>query len=85
MGDIPTRSKDLDSRAAWIVASAALAVLTIAFGAPLLSAVALKPIAADLHTARAAPQRRDRSPISVVRSAASWRDGCPAGSRSAGS
>ncbi len=40
---------------AWIVASAALAILTIAFGAPLLSVVALKPIAADLHTARAAP------------------------------
>jgi MFS family permease len=40
---------------AWIAASASLAVLTIAFGAPLLSAVALKPIAADLHTVRAAP------------------------------
>ncbi len=45
----------LDSRAAWIAASAALAILTISYGAPLLSAVALKPIAAELHTARAAP------------------------------
>lgn len=44
-----------DSRTAWIVASAALAILTIAYGAPLLSAVALRPIAADLHTARSGP------------------------------
>ncbi len=45
----------LDSRTAWIVASAALAILTISYGAPLLSAVALKPIAADLGTTRAGP------------------------------
>ena len=45
----------LDSRAAWLAASAALAILTIAYGAPLLSAVALKPIAAELGTSRSAP------------------------------
>ncbi|SEN81764.1 Predicted arabinose efflux permease, MFS family [Rhodospirillales bacterium URHD0017] len=45
----------LDSRTAWVVASAALAILTIAYGAPLLSAVALKPIAAEFGTERAAP------------------------------
>jgi len=50
----PTPSP-LDSRAAWIAASAALAILTISYGAPLLSVVALKPIAADLGTARSAP------------------------------
>src|SRR5580700_1581933 len=45
----------LDGRAAWTIACAALAVLTISYGAPLLSAVALKPIAADLHTQRSGP------------------------------
>ena len=44
----------LDSRTAWIVASAALAILTVAYGAPLLSAVALKPIAAELGSSRSA-------------------------------
>jgi MFS family permease len=44
-----------DSREAWLVASAALAILTIAYGAPLLSAVALKPIAAELGTSRSGP------------------------------
>ncbi len=55
MNDQSPHGPTLDSRTAWIVASASLAILTIAFGAPLLSAVALRPIAADLHTARAAP------------------------------
>lgn len=49
-----TRS-DLDSRKAWIAATAALAVLVIAHGAPLVSVVALKVIAQDLGTSRAAP------------------------------
>ncbi len=44
-----------DSRTAWVVASAALAILTISYGAPLLSVVALKPIAAELGTSRSAP------------------------------
>jgi MFS family permease len=44
-----------DSRAAWIAASAALAILTVCYGAPLISVVALKPIAADLGTSRGAP------------------------------
>ena len=44
----------VDSRAAWIVAVAALVILSIAYGAPLLAAVALKPIAAEFGTARAA-------------------------------
>jgi MFS family permease len=48
-------SPTVDSRTAWIVAGAALAILTIAYGAPLLSAVALKPIAAEFGTARATP------------------------------
>jgi MFS family permease len=44
-----------DSREAWIAASAALAILVIAHGAPMIAAVALKPIAAELGTSRAAP------------------------------
>jgi len=47
-------SATLDSRAAWVVAAAALVILSIAYGAPLLAAVALKPIAAEFGTARAA-------------------------------
>ena len=49
------RPATVDSGAAWVVASAALAILMIDYGAPLLCAVALKPIAADLHTARSGP------------------------------
>ena len=45
----------MDSRAAWIIAVASLVILAIAYGAPLLAAVALKPIAAEFGTARGAP------------------------------
>ena len=45
----------VDSRTAWVVACAGLAILTIAYGAPLISAVALKPIAVEFGTDRAAP------------------------------
>lgn len=50
-----TASGGLDSRAAWIATSAALAVMTIAYGAPLIAVLAMKPIAADLDTARSGP------------------------------
>src|ERR1044071_7738702 len=55
MEKLQTDAAALDSRTAWVVASAALAIMTIAYGAPLLSAVALKPIAAEFGTERAAP------------------------------
>src|SRR6266545_794671 len=45
----------LDSRAAWITASAALAIMTIAYGAPLVVVVAMKQIAAELQTNRSGP------------------------------
>jgi MFS family permease len=45
----------LDGRTAWITASAALALMTIAYGAPLVVVVAMKPIAAELETARSGP------------------------------
>jgi MFS family permease len=54
MNKITAASATLDSRAAWGVATAALVILSIAYGAPLLAAVALKPIAAEFGTARAA-------------------------------
>lgn len=44
-----------DSRAAWTAAFAAVAILTIAHGAPLIAVIALKPIAADLGSARGGP------------------------------
>jgi len=45
----------VDSRRAWISAIAALAILVIAHGAPLVSVVALKTIAQDLGTSRGGP------------------------------
>ena len=41
-----------DSRTAWITAWAALATVTIAYGAPLIVIVAMRPIAAELETSR---------------------------------
>lgn len=43
-----------DSRTAWTAASAALAILVIAHGAPMIAVVALKPIAAELGASRGA-------------------------------
>jgi MFS family permease len=54
MNKMTAAAATLDSRAAWVVATAALVILSIAYGAPLLAAVALKPIAAEFGTARAA-------------------------------
>jgi MFS family permease len=48
-------STTVDSRAAWIVAGASLVILMVAYGAPFLTAVALKPMAAEFGTERAAP------------------------------
>jgi MFS family permease len=50
----PFESATVDSRLAWVIAGAALVILSIAYGAPLLAAVALKPIAAEFGTTRAA-------------------------------
>jgi MFS family permease len=48
-------SAGLDSRTAWVAAFAALAILTVAHGAPLIATVSLTRIAAELGTSRAAP------------------------------
>jgi len=45
----------LDSRTAWIAAWAALAILTVSYGAPLIAVMAMKPIAAELATSRSGP------------------------------
>ncbi len=45
----------LDSRTAWITAWAALATMTIAYGAPLIVVIAMKPIATELGTLRSGP------------------------------
>lgn len=45
----------IETRTSWVVAVAAVAILSFAFGAPLIVVVALKPIAADLGAERAVP------------------------------
>ena len=50
-----TNTAQLDSRTAWITATAALVILTLCYGAPLISVVAMKPIAAELGTSRSGP------------------------------
>jgi MFS family permease len=47
--------QSIETRRSWIVATVALAVLTVSYGAPLVTVVALKPIAAEFGTARSAP------------------------------
>ncbi|MGE0223098.1 MAG: MFS transporter [Acetobacteraceae bacterium] len=48
-------SASVETRTSWIVATVALAVLTMSYGAPLVTVVALKPIAAEFGTSRSAP------------------------------
>ena len=48
-------SDSIETRWSWTVATASLAIIMIAFGAPYVVVVALKPIAADLGGARSAP------------------------------
>ena len=48
-------SGSIETRASWAVAMAAVAILSFAFGAPLIVVIALKPIAADLGAERAVP------------------------------
>ena len=55
MDDAGGRSDSIESPTSWIIASVALAVLTISYGAPLITVVALKPIAAEFGTPRSAP------------------------------
>lgn len=45
----------IESRASWVVACAALGMLTFSYGAPLVAVVALKPMAAELGVPRSVP------------------------------
>jgi MFS family permease len=45
----------IETRGSWVVALVALVVLTMSYGAPMVTVVALKPIAADFDTTRSAP------------------------------
>jgi MFS family permease len=47
--------RSIETRESWIVATVALVVLTMSYGAPMVTVVALKPIAAEFGTTRAAP------------------------------
>lgn len=55
---MPGNSQNQDSvetAASWVVAIVSLTILAIGYGAPLITAIALKPIAADLQTQRSEP------------------------------
>lgn len=52
---LPVSSSSVECRQSWVVALAALAILALGWGAPLVATVALKPIAADLGSARSIP------------------------------
>jgi len=45
----------VESRSSWVVATVALIVLSVSYGAPLTTVVALKPIAAEFGATRSAP------------------------------
>jgi MFS family permease len=49
------RVASIETRASWAVALTALAIYTVSFGAPVITVVALKPIAAELGDARSVP------------------------------
>jgi MFS family permease len=49
------QSDSVETPTSWIVAGVALTVLTVSYGAPLITVVALKPIAAEFGTPRSAP------------------------------
>lgn len=51
----PSDPHSVETRASWVVAIVALIVLAVAYGAPMMTAVALKPISADLGTPRSSP------------------------------
>ena len=45
----------VEGRASWVVAAAALAILSFSYGAPYVTAVGLRPIAEELGSARSVP------------------------------
>ena len=47
--------RSVETRTSWVVALAALTVLSLSYGAPLVTVVALKPIASEFGATRSAP------------------------------
>ena len=47
--------RSIESRSSWVVAAVALTVLTVSCGAPLVTVVAMKPIATELGSSRSGP------------------------------
>jgi MFS family permease len=54
-GRTATAAPSVESRASWAVALTALGIYAVSFGAPTITVVALKPIAAELGSARSVP------------------------------
>src|SRR5439155_4549322 len=54
-GRSATTAETIETRHSWLVAVTALAILSVSFGAPTITIVALKPIAADLGDLRSVP------------------------------
>ena len=52
---VALRPTSVESRASWVVAVTALGIYAVSFGAPIITVVALKPIAAELGGARSVP------------------------------
>jgi MFS family permease len=58
MLDVPSHAPEaasIETRTSWVVAFAALAIMSISYGAPVVAVVALKQIAADLGSERSVP------------------------------
>ena len=51
----PRQVASVESRASWVVALTALSIYAVSFGGPIITVVALKPIAAELGGARSVP------------------------------
>jgi len=49
------RPASVETRASWVIALTALGIYTVSYGAPVITVVALKPIAAELGGARSVP------------------------------
>src|SRR5436305_138631 len=54
-GGARTRPATIETRASWVIALTALGIYSLAFGAPIVTVVALKQIAADLGGGRSVP------------------------------
>src|ERR1700693_2837632 len=52
---LQTTFSSVETRASWVVASAVLVIMAIAFGAPWVTIVALKNIAAEVNGERSVP------------------------------